>query len=50
LEAARWGEPFAQRFTGKLDHDGSTIAGRWETAEDGTTNATDFDLTYTRLE
>lgn len=46
----REGEPFAQRFTGRFDDDGRTIVGRWETAEDGTNYAPDFDLTYTRVE
>lgn len=39
---------FAQRFTGRFSDDGGTIAGRWETAEDGTTWESDFDLTYIR--
>lgn len=38
-------DPFPQRFTGTLSADGSTIAGRWEKAEDGRTWETDFDLT-----
>jgi hypothetical protein len=46
----REGAPFAQRFTGRFDEDGWTIAGRWEIAEDGTNYTTDFDLTYTRVE
>ena len=33
----REGEPFAQRFTGTFSEDGSTITGRWEIAEDGST-------------
>ncbi|HEY3774823.1 MAG TPA: hypothetical protein VGL69_17605 [Solirubrobacteraceae bacterium] len=44
----RDGEPFAQRFTGTLSEDGSTITGRWELAEDGSTWRVDFDLTYRR--
>ena len=32
----REGEPFTQRFTGRFEDDGRTIAGRWELAEDGT--------------
>lgn len=46
----REGAPFAQRFTGRFDEDGRTIAGRWEIAEDGINYTTDFDLTYTRVE
>jgi hypothetical protein len=45
----RQGEPFSQRFTGTFSENGTTIAGRWEKAEDGATWATDFDLTYTRV-
>ena len=42
----REGEPFAQRFTATISDDGTTIAGRWEIAQDGLTWETDFDLTY----
>jgi hypothetical protein len=45
----RVGEPFAQRFTGRFEHDGNTIAGRWEIAEDGTHYVTDFDLIYRKV-
>lgn len=45
----RTGAPFAQRFTGQFSADGTTIAGRWELAEDGQTWRTDFDVTYTRV-
>lgn len=45
----REGEPFAQRFTGRFEDDGNTIAGRWEMAEDGETYKTDFDLFYRRV-
>lgn len=45
----REGEPFAQRFTGTFSDDGTTIAGRWEIAEDGENWKTDFDLTYTKV-
>lgn len=45
----RQGEPFAQRFTGRFEDDGDTIAGRWELAEDGVNYRTDFDLTYRRV-
>jgi hypothetical protein len=41
--------PFPQRFTGTFSHDGKTIAGRWEKAEDGSHWDTDFDLTYRRM-
>jgi hypothetical protein len=46
----REGEPFAQRFVGTFSDDGSTITGRWEIAEDGTTFVTDFDLVYRRVD
>jgi hypothetical protein len=45
----RDGEPFSQRFTGRFSEDGTTIAGRWEIAEDRKNWRTDFDLTYTRV-
>lgn len=40
----------AQRFTARFDGHGMTIVGRWEIAEDGTNFATDFELTYIRIE
>ena len=46
----RDGEPFPQRFTGRLSEDGRTIAGRYEKAEDGKTWTTDFDVTYTKVD
>jgi hypothetical protein len=46
----REGEPFAQRFTGTFSDDEKTITGRWEIAEDGTDYATDFDLTYRKVD
>jgi len=46
----RDGEPFAQRFTGRFEDGGRRIAGRWEIAEDRTDYATDFDLTYLRVD
>jgi hypothetical protein len=46
----REGEPFSQRFTATFSDDGSTITGRWEIAEDGTTFTTDFDLVYRRVD
>ena len=39
----------AQRFTGTFSADGRTIAGRWESASDGSTWEPDFDLTYTKV-
>ena len=45
----RDGEPFAQRFTGKIAADGQTIEGRWELAEDDGEFRTDFDMTYRRV-
>lgn len=45
----RDGEPFAQRFTGRIAADGQTIEGRWELAEDGGEFRTDFDMTYRRV-
>jgi hypothetical protein len=46
----RDGQPFRQRFTGRILQDGSRIIGRWEKAEDGTNYTADFDLTYVRVE
>jgi hypothetical protein len=46
----RTGEPFAQRFTGRFDPGGRTIAGSWEKAEDGTSYTVDFELTYSRID
>jgi hypothetical protein len=45
----REGEPFAQRFTGRLEDGGDTIVGRWEMAEDGRNYETDFDLIYRKV-
>lgn len=45
----RDGQPFPQRFIGRFEDDGSTIAGRWEKAEDGVNYEVDFDLTYRRI-
>lgn len=44
----RTGAPFAQRFTGRFQDGGDTIAGRWEIAEDGADFRLDFTLVYTR--
>jgi hypothetical protein len=45
----REGEPFDQRFRGRISDDGDTIEGRWEAAKDGTNWETDFDLTFRRV-
>jgi hypothetical protein len=45
----RDGEPFSQRFTGRISEDGNTIEARWEAAKDGTNWETDFDLVFTRV-
>jgi hypothetical protein len=45
----RTGEPFPQRFTGRFEDDGDTIAGCWEKATDGERFEVDFHLIYRRL-
>jgi hypothetical protein len=55
LDGGEWslwreGQPFPQRFAGRFKDDDRTIVGRWKLAEDGTNFATDFNLTYTRVE
>ena len=40
---------FHQRFEGRLEDDGRTIAGRHENSEDGVEWKPDFDLTYRRV-
>ncbi len=55
ISATEWklwreGAPFPQRFTGRFEDGGRTIAGRWEKADDGVNYATDFALIYTRVE
>jgi hypothetical protein len=45
----RDGEPFSQRFTGRFEDGGNTIAGRWEKAEAGGEYETDFDLIFRRV-
>jgi hypothetical protein len=40
---------FAQRFTGRFDATGDTIAGTWEISRDGVEWEDDFGLTYTRI-
>ena len=39
---------FWQRFTGMFSDDGSSIRGRWEQSDDGSSWTTDFDLIYTK--
>jgi hypothetical protein len=46
----REGAPFAQRFTGRFEDGGNKIAGRWERSDDGVNYATDFELTYLRVD
>ena len=46
----RDGEPFSQRFNGKISGDGNRIDARWEAAKDGTNWETDFDLVFTRMQ
>jgi hypothetical protein len=45
----RDGEPFSQRFHGKIADDGNRIDARWEAAKDGSNWETDFDLVFTRV-
>ena len=45
----REGAPFAQRFIGRFEDDGDTIAGRWEKAEHSTRFELDFRLVYRRV-
>jgi hypothetical protein len=40
---------FNQRFVGRLERDGRSIVGRWETSEDGNSWAVDFDMTYEKV-
>ena len=40
---------FAQRYSGRLSADGTTIEGAWERCRDGTTWEHDFDLTYQKV-
>jgi hypothetical protein len=46
----RTGAPFAQRFIGRFEDGGNTIAGRWETATDGESFQTDFHLIYRKVD
>jgi hypothetical protein len=54
IDDAEWilqrdGDPFPQRFVGKISDDARTISGRWEKAEDGADFAIDFYLTYHKV-
>ncbi|MGI8462194.1 MAG: hypothetical protein ACR2OC_11275 [Solirubrobacterales bacterium] len=40
---------FHQRFEGRFSDDGKTIAGSWETSDDGSSWSHDFDLAYARV-
>ncbi len=42
-------EDFAQRYSGRLSPDGTTIEGAWEICEDGATWRHDFDLSYRKV-
>ena len=44
----REGEPFNQRFTGKISDDGKTIEGRYE-LDEGDGWKTDFEITYRKV-
>jgi hypothetical protein len=48
LTIARDDPDFAQRFVGRFDDDGATIAGAWERCDDGQHWQHDFALTYAR--
>jgi hypothetical protein len=55
IDAEEWklwrhGESFPQRFSGRFEDGGATIAGRWELAEDGEDWRTDFDLIFRRID
>ena len=42
---------FSQRFTGRFDETGKSIAGHWEISDDqGSSWSSDFGLTYTRVD
>jgi hypothetical protein len=54
IDGSEWilqrdGDPFPQRFVGKFGDDAGTISGRWEKAEDGSSFAIDFYLTYRKI-
>jgi hypothetical protein len=40
---------FAQRYTGTISEDGSTIRGRWEISTDGLQWEHDFELNYSKI-
>jgi hypothetical protein len=46
LRLWRDGPDFAQRYSGRIDAEGTVIAGAWEICDDGETWRHDFDLTY----
>ncbi len=55
MDGSEWilqrdGDPFPQRFVGRISDDARTISGRWEKAEDGADFAIDFYLTYRKIE
>ena len=49
LRLWRDGPDFAQRYSGRLDPEGTVITGAWEICEDGETWRHDFDLTYRKV-
>jgi hypothetical protein len=55
MDGSEWilqrdGDPFPQRFVGRISDDARAISGRWEKAEDGADFAIDFYLTYRKIE
>jgi hypothetical protein len=55
MDGSEWilqrdGDPFPQRFVGRISDDARTISGRWEKAEDRADFAIDFYLTYRKIE
>lgn len=55
MDGSEWilqrdGDPFPQRFVGKISDDARTISGRWEKAEDGADFGIDFYMTYRKIE
>lgn len=56
FDSGRWtlssrpGEDFHQRFMGTVADDDATIDGRWEASPDGRVWATDFVVSYRRLD
>lgn len=49
LRLSRDDEDFAQRFSGRLSADGTTIVGAWEMCDDGATWRHDFDLSFRKV-